>query len=662
MDLLIQAATQDRDEWIKLWDPSSPMTLKEFLSQEPKYAIKKTNTVHCTLIHDHDSPLALHKHKMKSRLTACTSSRCHFQLDEDGQYCTARYKINVCDEAPDVCVVLKQGFHLSDLNEDGPLESPRDTTLSPVLREWIESTLEEHPTVTPAKLRETILLKIQAQCFVGEEIPRLAQVQNFVKSWRRRQPVFSRDVDIVEEFVNQNLFDPSTFTRIPDDTPVYLARTEVTNGVRKVHLGDGSLTKKFRLGVTCRRLIVKFLTVQADNITILHVDSTFGVVNARYSFFAFGISDRRGVYHPLAFFCTSHRTASDIAWCIAQMKEVSLVCGGTFMPDFVMTDADDAQLNAVDQELECPILMCWFHVTQNVEKKLKQFRVGIEMSKQVWRDVYAMHYARSHEQFLDVRTSVLARWSQLSNDDSAMSRFCTHFKRQWMSPESRFSKWQVYHTPAGYSKSNNPLEQYHGQLKSSLGLNKNSSVFSLAEAMTKGVQFTLCAERFEFEDDCGVSYRMLRRYKKLKEIGLVVATREPGDGNPSFRIHQVTYEDALDQFQQASDHKSLTLLQKMGDQMKHRHECYNQPELGWQVNSLRRDCLCDQWFKHGVCVHVIHACMIDQQECPGVPRPKRRFVNPTLRTRARSVRGRASRRAQSNIDANPLPDLGSPDI
>jgi len=148
------------------------------------------------------------------------------------------------------------------------------------------------------------------------------------------------------------------------------------------------------------------------------------------------------------------------------------------------------------------------------------------------------------------------------------------------------------------------------------------------------------AERFDFVNECEISHRMYQRYKRLKALGLLVATREPGDGNPCFRVRQLTFEEASDQFTQAGNLQAITALIKLGEKMKHKHECFNQPLDGWQVHSVRRECRCDQWFKHRVCVHVAHACTIDQKECPGLPKPKRRFVNPTVRPRRRNVRAR----------------------
>jgi MULE transposase domain len=629
------------EEWDIVWDPSSDVTMADFLRTQPKYAIKKTNRVPCTLVHDHESRVFYERHEMTSRLTACTSLRCHFNDDDD--YCEARYKINECSVVGHVGKVYKQGYHLSQVRQDAPPDSPRNPTLTPAMKEYIDSALDELPTAAPNKVRENIVLKCRDGTLDGV-VPPLKVVQNYVRSWRRSHPITNGNVEVIEGYILPRLFDSTTFADIPDVSPVYVADfelVEVTEGTRRLGNGD---TYPFRVGVTCRDLIQKYLNVQRDESksAIVHIDSTFGVVNASYNFFAFGISDLRGGYHPFAFFCTSQRTAPDIQWCLSQVNQVAQACGDNFNPDYVMMDADDAQFNAARDELNCQILMCWFHVTQNIEKKLKEFRVCKEKSEQVWSDVYDMHYCRSHDQFLDTRDSVLARWTRMGLDDAAMTRFKEHFEREWLLPHSNFWKWQIYHTPKGVPSTNNPLEQYHGKLKKSLHLNKNTTVMGLLEAMEKGLAYSVDADRPGFVNVCEVSIRMKQRYKKMKDLGLLKAERDIGEGNPNFRIKQEGFDEALSRFRRAGNMESAAILTRMGQVNKHKHECFNQPALGWQVNTTRRDCGCNQWFKHGICLHVIYACDIDQKECPGMPRPTRRFVNRSVRVRRRSVRGRGN--------------------
>ena len=226
-----------------------------------------------------------------------------------------------------------------------------------------------------------------------------------------------------------------------------------------------------------------------------------------------------------------------------------------------------------------------------------QFKVSPADTQQVWSDLYAMHYRRSHVQVLGTRETVINRWRRMSSQSAAMNSFSIHFQREWLLP-SRFWRWQVYHTAQGVAKSNNPLEQYHGPLKKSLNLSKNTTVFALVEAMETGMALSVRAERFVFVNECEVSHRMYQRYKRLKTLGLLEATREPGDSNPCFRVRQLTFEEASDTFERTGNNQAMTALIKMGEKMKHKHECHDQPRLGWLVHSVRRQCGCDQWYKH----------------------------------------------------------------
>jgi hypothetical protein len=285
------------DVWVTVWDPSSALSMEEFMEGEPKHSINKKNTVNCGLVHNHESGLALVTHTMSSRLTVCRSRRCNY----DDVVCETRYKTEICDKLPEVAVVKRQGDHTADLRIDGPPVSPREDTLPPVIREWIHKSLETYPTTKPYKLRDTIILKLRARSFPGvRRVPPLALVQNCVKTWRRQQPDFSRTVDSVEEKIADQVFDEETFHDRHIMAPVYLADTETVEvenpatgeieRFKELRLGNGEIGNPFRLGVTCRKLIEKYVTVQDDDgtTTIFHLDSTFGVVNTRYNFLRSG--------------------------------------------------------------------------------------------------------------------------------------------------------------------------------------------------------------------------------------------------------------------------------------------------------------------------------------------------------------------------------------
>ena len=155
-----------------------------------------------------------------------------------------------------------------------------------------------------------------------------------------------------------------------------------------------------------------------------------------------------------------------------------------------------------------------------------QFKVSDDHAKQVWKDLYAMHYCRNHLQFMDVEADVIARWQSMGAGNSPIGRFRAHFCRQWLSP-SRFWRWQVYHTPTGMATSNNPLEQYHSPLKRLLGLTKSTPVLELLHAMEKASTLCLNVEHFEVSKECVLSKRMWQRY-----MGLSVDSHKGTRGKP----------------------------------------------------------------------------------------------------------------------------------
>ncbi|EGZ24268.1 hypothetical protein PHYSODRAFT_455650, partial [Phytophthora sojae] len=113
-------------------------------------------------------------------------------------------------------------------------------------------------------------------------------------------------------------------------------------------LGTGTPTSPFRIGLTCFTLLDQYVNIQRDPrcTTLFHVDSTHSIVKMKYPVFVFGISDSCGKFFPIVYFCTSQRTGTDIEWCCAFLKRVlweTFVV--QFSPQFIMTDADNAQFN-----------------------------------------------------------------------------------------------------------------------------------------------------------------------------------------------------------------------------------------------------------------------------------------------------------------------------
>ncbi|KAE9164883.1 hypothetical protein PF004_g29683 [Phytophthora fragariae] len=435
--------------WTKIWRSTDPDAFPTFRASLPAHSIGKSDRVNCTIDHafDKDYDLACVKHEMRSRRTKCKSKRCHTQPDDDGycegdddaaEKCPARYRFKMCLKSGTI-EVFAHGDHLMD--NDGP-SSPIEKKLTPAMKAFISEKLDSGAKTTAAKLFVTISAMVEASDMAGP-VPERQQVVDFVKNWRRSNPKNSMAPMI--EICDGHLYDQQDVTSLSGRAMIILCDTQPdaeSNTNLVSHLGDGSEAFPFRVGITCLQLIRGYVSVQnrEECTTLLHVDSTHSMVINGNSVFAFGYSDQSCHFMPLAYFCTSQKRKIDIGWCIRWIKRLCAeACGAVFAPRFVMTDADKAQFNACVTELPtCTVLMCWFHVTQNVWKYVRQFHVSKEETRESFEELYDLHYAPETE-FESVKQRVLSKWEAIPAG-SAARKLTQHIIRQWLNTH-RFGRW-----------------------------------------------------------------------------------------------------------------------------------------------------------------------------------------------------------------------------
>ncbi|POM63162.1 hypothetical protein PHPALM_27575 [Phytophthora palmivora] len=351
--------------------------------------------------------------------------------------------------------------------ENPAVDSPQIASLSVEMKQYLETKLSED---------SFYYLSIKDGVLRGPP-PTQEQVQTYVKRWRTKH----RDdtVKPVIDFCRASFYNgQSSETRSSTDLLVFCdIEEDVDNtGHYSPSIGDGSDNQPMRVGLTSYGLLEAYLSVQCDPraTTVLHVDSTHNTVNTRYLVFILGISDPSGRYFPMVYYCSSQRRTQDTVWCLAFIKRVLRErFAATFSPNFVMTDADDAQYNAsVDQLPTSCILMCWFHVSQNI--KYKTQRLPAITRKMIFRDFNTLHFCTSMQEYRTKKDSIISCWSSYYNDFPRFKKIAKQLINQWIQcinpvtrhvEDSRFSKWQIFHSPPGYAVTNNPLEQYHKTLK-----------------------------------------------------------------------------------------------------------------------------------------------------------------------------------------------------
>jgi hypothetical protein len=89
------------------------------------------------------------------------------------------------------------------------------------------------------------------------------------------------------------------------------------------------------------------------------------------------------------------------------------------------------------------------------------------------RDIYDLHFARSHSVALQMLDASARRWIQ----DPKIVPFARYDMALWLT--GPFTRWQAYHTPTGFATTNNPCETFNAVLMRDYTLRHRLKVGSL---------------------------------------------------------------------------------------------------------------------------------------------------------------------------------------
>ncbi len=274
-----------------------------------------------------------------------------------------------------------------------------------------------------------------------------------------------------------------------------------------------------------------------------------------------------------------------------------------------------------------------------------------------------MHFSRDEGELQAAVTEAMACW----NDHPQLKNFASYFHTEWIA--SRFCRWQCFHTPQGHAKTNNPLEQFNRAIKRDYTNNKLLAINVLADQLMRLSRARSVAGD-SFATAAVVSADMLRRYRYVKRNNLVeVRSATPSQSNRvsiSFLLNGSPVESAASS---TSSTSSLRVFQKSLDNPaspmskaddKQRHifyfEVFEQPSLGWLVDTDAKVCGCRYWFKYACCVHLLLALDHRQIAFPGKPQPE-----PNAKFVCRRKRRKTNKDSEAAILRQPpgrIPQVG----
>ena len=110
------------------------------------------------------------------------------------------------------------------------------------------------------------------------------------------------------------------------------------------------------------------------------------------------MTDIRGVFHPIAFMITSHETESDFYNFYQGLIKLANELDLEYNPNYIMQDAWPASLNAANRCFpDCVVLMCYFHVKENIRKH--RGLVPEDILEEIMSDISDIHMAVNEKVF-----------------------------------------------------------------------------------------------------------------------------------------------------------------------------------------------------------------------------------------------------------------------
>ncbi|KAH9103375.1 hypothetical protein AeMF1_020278 [Aphanomyces euteiches] len=436
-----------------------------------------------------------------------------------------------------------------------------------------------------------------------------------------------------------------------EETKYFSFGYDVANGYPDV--GYGGDSGPFMVGVTTKALLHQ---MNRDPSTfIFHWDATYKINSKAFPVLICGISDLARQFHPVAFFLLSKESHNEYTWAMNELQMIyEAVVGLPLKIKYTMADAARAPLisiQAVADELGVEkILMCFYHCVASIKKKLGG--VSIMTKGLVYRHVYNMHYSRSEAEMRHHWASAQDAWSR---DAVLVQReFVPYFSAQWV--HSEFSAWQVFHSPSGFSTTNNPCETFNKHFKD---VYTNRQVHGLCATLTivGGVAedySTFKSPSFAIRASPGNN--LMRRSHRLRKFGLLEAV--PTDERLNYSLEKYCFLEASREEANAGIQADAVSSSTVSDEdaaianayyynsttNNARHEVVcsgnQQPWYGWRVcttpDNLR--CECNYFYKHAHCCHLVFALNLQEKDMYGNPLPQATFDRANTSRRPSSTR------------------------
>ncbi|CAF0978500.1 unnamed protein product [Brachionus calyciflorus] len=420
--------------------------------------------------------LCSNDHVMTVRYRKCTSPYCNQNLK-----CKSEYKSFYCEQSSKARIFKK--YDHNDNQKDvfhGIIPE-----LIKIIDDQVRTKDSSATRIKTFLIKNRLAIENENPRLVNFQLPKVSQIQNHITYLRQNQLGNNNNIEEVKKIVESNLFRSD----LPDDKPFFFG-VKFDKDNRPI-INSGSESHHFRLIITTKKLIKILDSKFSDYDSIFHIDSTYKINKNGFPLVIISRSDINRQLHPIIFMLTSHEQTSDYLYFYESIQDLCTKMRINLKPNYICQDASNAMACAA-------------------ETVFREAKILIVKSK-VLDDITELHFSKNKTEFDLNMKKIESKWKKLK-----LNEFLKYFTDQWV--KGRFSNWQIYHTPPGYSSANSILESLNKTVKGTFTLRKRYTVFKTLEILQDQCLFYSNSEK-TFNNNPRVTKEMIKAagnyYEKL---------------------------------------------------------------------------------------------------------------------------------------------------
>jgi DNA-binding transcriptional regulator YiaG len=332
------------------------------------------------------------------------------------------------------------------------------------------------------------------------------KVQNYVYTYKNKHLNTNQISQVIK------LIDKYKYKKeLEKDSPFFIGYRKESDSKVPI-IGNGSDDNHLRLFITSKRLLKNLDT---DLPGVYHIDSTYKLIRNGFMVYVFGKTDMQHKFHPIALGVYSHEQKEDFEHFYESLIKAASKIDIDFDPDFIIQDACQASYNAATEFFTSKILMCYFHVMQNIKKRIVSF--NNKLQEKIKLDLHNIHMSKTKELSINRMNEMLQKFKVTNKD------FARYLKAQWFT--GVFKHWQIFDTPPGYAATNSPIEGYNNKIKKIYTKRRRLSVYAFVVKLIEVIK-SESKDRKAFELNSKPSKACIEKSRKIKNKKLFKRVRD----------------------------------------------------------------------------------------------------------------------------------------